>query len=216
MWWAGSHISTPLAWIMKRQKERKSWDVITQNTAVKRTCRGTFFILLTLIFKRIFNYSLNNLQYDPSRNTLQFLNSPWGVSIPNNPIYPIFISLDTTSWNAIGRIPSRRQLKKHYCNHCKNCKHSVPQPGAMFTIISRACGQPAVLWWIRVGTSCNESGLCPPRSRSPSRVPRNRGVTVQARNIQITVCASQAALRDFVLSSYELQKEKSGIASYKR
>ena len=145
MWWAGSYVSTPLAWIMKRQKERKSWDVITQNTAVKRTCRGTFFILLTLIFKRIFNY---NLRYDPSRNTLQFTNSPWGVSILIIQSIPFLYHSIQTCWNAIGRIPSWRQLKKHYCNHCKNCKHSVPQPGAMFTIISRARGQPAVLWCI--------------------------------------------------------------------
>ena len=133
--------------IMKRQKERKSWDVITQNTAVKRTCRGTFFILLTLIFKRIFNYSLNNLRYSTIRleilcNLLTHLElSPFQIiqSIPF-----LYHSIQT-SWNAIGRIPNRRQFKKHYCNHCKNCKHSVPQPGAMFTIISRARGQPAVL-----------------------------------------------------------------------
>ena len=144
MWWAGSHISTPLAWIMKRQKERKSWDVITQSTAVKRTCRGTFFILLTLIFKRIFNYSLNNLRYDPSRLQTHLEVSPFQIiqSIPF-----LYHSIQT-SWNAIGRIPCRRQLKKHYCNHCKNCKHSVPKPGAMFTIISRARGQPSVLWCI--------------------------------------------------------------------
>ena len=149
MWWAGSHTSTPQAWIMKWQKERNSWDVITQSTAVKRTCRGTFFILLTLIFKRIFNYSLNNLRYDPSRLQTHLEVSPFQIiqSIPflNHSIQ--------TSWNAIGRIPSRRQLKKHYCKHCKNCKHSVPQPGAMFTINSRARD-------VEVHWSCTGHVLC--------------------------------------------------------
>ena len=141
MWWAGSFVSTPLAWIMKRQKQRKSWDVITQNTAVKRTCRGTFFTLLTLITAISGTLRLEilcNLQTHLEVSPFQIIQS-----------IPFLYHSIQTSWNAIGRIRSRRQLKKHYCNHCKNGRHSVSQPGAMFTVISRARGQPAVLWCIR-------------------------------------------------------------------